>query len=192
MRKEKICSNCGIIHRYSTKLCQNCAVTFRKYGTFDPIEWKITCGLCGEKFFYKLKNAKYCPECRQKNRLITYKKPFKKNDSPKPKRKDGQGTITHAGYKYITRVGHPNSYRDGKIGEHTFIMSEFLGRPLSKQESIHHKNGIRHDNRIENLELWSRFQPSGSRVEDKIEWCKQFLEHYGYSIIKDAIKKTND
>ncbi len=39
-------------------------------------------------------------------------------------------------------------------------------------------DGIRDDNRIENLELWSKAQPSGQRVEDKIKWCKEFLKEY--------------
>ena len=51
--------------------------------------------------------------------------------------------------------------------------------------SVHHKNGDRLDNRMENLELWHKGQPAGQRVEDKIEWCIEFLMFYGYKVIKE-------
>lgn len=58
-------------------------------------------------------------------------------------------------------------------------MSITVGRPLHGHETVHHINGVRTDNRPENLELWSRSQPSGQRVSDKIAWAMEFLTIYG-------------
>ena len=96
----------------------------------------------------------------------------------------GSGTITRYGYRQITLKNHPNSRRCGTMFEHVLVMSNHLGRPIEKGETIHHKNGIRHDNRIENLELWSKSHPQGQRIEDKIAWCKEFLDFYGFDVVQ--------
>lgn len=74
---------------------------------------------------------------------------------------------------------HPRTKGNGYVREHTVVMEASLGRYLLDHESVHHKNGQRNDNRIENLELWSTSQPYGQRIEDKLSWAYEIIDLYG-------------
>ena len=170
--KRSICNTCGKNLIISAKnLCSNC---YAKQRLKDKIK---ICKKCKENHNYGYKN--FCNKCylRRKKRLKN-----KKNPPTILGVKPEVGCLRKDGYISIQKKGK-------RLLEHTWIMSENLGRHLFKHETIHHKNGIRWDNRLENLELWSRSQPCGQRVEDKIKWCKEFLEQYGYIVTMIDIQK---
>lgn len=87
------------------------------------------------------------------------------------------------GWRRNTGTTNSHGYRliwDGRKQrlEHREVMAAHLGRPLASDESVHHKNGIRDDNRIDNLELWSSSHPAGQRVEDLVAWATTIMERY--------------
>lgn len=174
--KQKIikkCEECFLDHsRVNTNICKKCHSRIQDKKRYEE----------------RKKNPElhefYLNENKIRSQRLLRKKKLLPLDHPPLRRKNGEGNINNEGYKIISKRDHPNSLKNGTILEHKFIMSQFLGRPLSLGENVHHKNGVRHDNRIENLELWSVRQPPGQRVDDKIEWCKEFLSEYGYDVIK--------
>ena len=86
----------------------------------------------------------------------------------------------HSGYISTWDPEHPHaSKHTGFVKEHIYVMTKFLGRPLYPDENVHHINGDRKDNRLENLELWSTKQPKGQRVEDKLLWAYEIINRYG-------------
>ena len=96
-----------------------------------------------------------------------------------PIRLHGGSRSPHSkGYVVVRNPDHPNAFKDGSMLEHVLVMSSLLGRPLAPGENVHHKNGVRDDNRPENLELWSKSQPAGQRVSDKVAWAKEILALY--------------
>lgn len=92
----------------------------------------------------------------------------------------GERRIVTDGYVrvYVGR-DHPIADRKGWCSEHRVVMAEMIGRPLMAHENVHHKNGVRSDNRPQNLELWARMQPQGQRVVDLVGFAREVLALYG-------------
>lgn len=91
--------------------------------------------------------------------------------------------IRKGDYKYALVPNHPNSTNNGYVLEHRIVMENHLGRLLTKDEVVHHINGNRKDNRLENLQLMNnkehnRFHGSKgiSMVKIKCPICNKVFD----------------
>jgi hypothetical protein len=195
----KTCPDCNVKFKKGGKYCCNCARSRRL-----KERGQQTCSKCCRKGLLIINiGLNLCTKCERirkdieipgykENRMKVNRRFSRKykgwndEDLDKPPKEKSTGKWKNKeGYIILYKKGHPNSNKNDCIQEHTYVMSNYLNRPLMDRESVHHKNGIRDDNRIENLELWHRSQPSGQRVIDKITYAIEILEQYGYKINKD-------
>ena len=134
---------------------------------------RISCPQCGKEFAQKRREGPTRNNSDGTNRLQQFCSRACANQAR------SRVWLDKHGYRLLAS-GKKGGYQQP---EHRAVMETVLGRPLAKHETVHHKNGIRHDNRPENLELWSSRHGRGQRIEDRIADAKALLAEHGYMVI---------
>lgn len=112
----------------------------------------IICKICRKKFLVKrfdFDRRKTCSmECRSKYMSLN------NHGDKNPLWKGGH--IYIGKYKYIKSYNHPRKNSGGYVAEHRLVVEKKIGRYLTEDEEVHHINGIKDDNRLENLAIVKR------------------------------------
>lgn len=139
----------------------------RKRSSWSKHTGKWPCPDCGGN---KDRRAVRCKDCATKTNRGANANAFK------------NGRFVQNGYVKVLNPDPNRTKNTRYVYEHRLVMEQSLGRKLLPNENIHHINGDRSDNRLENLELWVTSQPSGQRVPDLIKWALEIISLYGSEV----------
>ena len=131
------------------------------------------CLHCGQEFKPKRKEQGFCSKsCAG----VLKGKMSSKWMKGRTNRYKGAKQVDKDGYIRICGTGHPFRYGRLMIPEHIAIMEKHLGRRLSKEEVVHHRNGNRQDNRVSNLEIMKRSEHCSLHAREAVQ-LKNRNEH---------------
>ena len=164
----------------------NCSAIGRKSVKTRP------CAVCGTEFTttgHSKGRTDTCSDpCRrelQRRKLIATveaERPFETREMSR--------NVTRDGYIRMRFPGQ-NGVKGREVLEHRYIMEQHIGRELRKGETVHHVNGVKTDNRIENLELFDSRHGPGQRVVDQVAFAVDILTDYadfaqkaGFKLVK--------
>lgn len=165
---------------YSKIRCPWCLSTkTRNYGGSPRTKLRKryhTCLLCKknfasvERYFNREEFYKECERAKMLNDkmvLSSRKAGYEKTRGAKNRNWKGGRVIAPSGYVWVRSYDHPCRNKFGFVAEHRLIMEKKIGRYLKSKEQVHHINGIKNDNRPENLMLF-KDQRSHRRYHAKI------------------------
>ncbi len=133
--------------KYCSVRCKQIAAKGRPTTWIKPKNGIIKpCAICGTEFYCfpgDIDKRKYCSsKCKGMGARL------RQGSNCKLRRKLN-------GYITIHSPGHPNAYKGGYVLEHRLVIEKKIGRYLAPTEDVHHINGVKDDNRTENLLLIS-------------------------------------
>ena len=159
---EQQCVRCGqaFVERHKQMFCSNTCRFESQRGKLRSIRPSRVCAWCSKEFTPKFPSS---PNTCCSQRCAADIGNTKRGRSGAASASWKGGVAPHGTSGYV-RQYVPGR---GQDLQHRVVMEQVLGRPLLPGENVHHKNGVRDDNRPENLELWVKKQPPGQRVAEQ-------------------------